>query len=75
MLDAYARALTGTASYINADATSPTTTTTTASTNTIVASDSKPVILVTGGNQGLGHETLRILARTNKYHLVVAARS
>ncbi|OJJ76740.1 hypothetical protein ASPBRDRAFT_39205 [Aspergillus brasiliensis CBS 101740] len=37
--------------------------------------DSKLVILVTGGNQGLGHEALKVLARTNKYHLVVAARS
>lgn len=41
----------------------------------MMASDSKPVILVTGGNQGLGRETLKILARTNKYHLVIAARS
>ncbi len=40
-----------------------------------MASDSKPVILVTGGNQGLGHETLKILARTNEYNIVVAARS
>ncbi|KAL4866721.1 hypothetical protein BDV12DRAFT_210337 [Aspergillus spectabilis] len=36
---------------------------------------SKPVILVTGGNQGLGHETLRVLARAQRYHLIVAARS
>ncbi|KAL4780140.1 hypothetical protein BJX76DRAFT_60942 [Aspergillus varians] len=36
---------------------------------------SKPVILVTGGNQGLGHETLKELARKKAYHLVVAARS
>lgn len=36
---------------------------------------SKPVILITGGNQGLGHETLKALARTKRYHLVVAARS
>lgn len=36
---------------------------------------SKLVILVTGGNQGLGHEALKVLARTNKYQLVVAARS
>ncbi|KAF5854970.1 hypothetical protein ETB97_010475 [Aspergillus alliaceus] len=36
---------------------------------------SKPVILVTGGNQGLGNEALKVLARTNKYQLVVAARS
>jgi NAD(P)-dependent dehydrogenase (short-subunit alcohol dehydrogenase family) len=35
----------------------------------------KPVILITGGNQGLGHETLKTLARTKKYHLIVAARS
>ncbi|KAF4626442.1 hypothetical protein G7Y89_g11714 [Cudoniella acicularis] len=36
---------------------------------------SKPVILVTGGNQGLGHEALKVLARTKKYHLVIATRS
>lgn len=36
---------------------------------------SKPVILVTGGNQGLGHEALKALASTHKYHLIVAARS
>ncbi|KAL4936204.1 hypothetical protein BDV06DRAFT_233638 [Aspergillus oleicola] len=36
---------------------------------------SKPIILVTGGNQGLGYETLKALAQTQKYHLVVAARS
>lgn len=36
---------------------------------------SKPVILITGGNQGLGHEALKALARTKEYHLVVAARS
>ncbi|CAL5865953.1 uncharacterized protein PFLUO_LOCUS160 [Penicillium psychrofluorescens] len=36
---------------------------------------SKPIILVTGGNQGLGHEALKALARANIYHLVVAARS
>jgi NAD(P)-dependent dehydrogenase (short-subunit alcohol dehydrogenase family) len=35
----------------------------------------KPVILITGGNQGLGHEALKVLARTKRYHLVVAARS
>ncbi|OQE17356.1 hypothetical protein PENSTE_c021G04713 [Penicillium steckii] len=35
----------------------------------------KPVILVTGGNQGLGHEALKDLARRNAYHLIVAARS
>ncbi|RHZ54024.1 uncharacterized protein CDV56_106270 [Aspergillus thermomutatus] len=40
-----------------------------------MASNSKPVILVTGGNQGLGHESLKVLARTNKYQLVVGARS
>ena len=33
------------------------------------------MILVTGGNQGLGYETVKILAGTNKYPLVVAARS
>ncbi|KAL4967828.1 uncharacterized protein BDV14DRAFT_13841 [Aspergillus stella-maris] len=36
---------------------------------------SKPVILVTGGNQGLGYETLKALAQAKKYRLVVAARS
>lgn len=36
---------------------------------------SKPVILVTGGNQGLGHEALKVLAQKKAYHLVVAARS
>lgn len=36
---------------------------------------SKPVILVTGGNQGLGHEALKALARAKKYQLIVAARS
>lgn len=36
---------------------------------------SKPVILVTGANQGLGHEALKALARANKYHLIAAARS
>lgn len=36
---------------------------------------SKPVILVTGGNQGLGHEALKILAKKKKFHLVVATRS
>ncbi|KAK5099674.1 hypothetical protein LTR70_002246 [Exophiala xenobiotica] len=36
---------------------------------------SKPVILITGGNQGLGHEALKVLASTKKYHLVVATRS
>lgn len=36
---------------------------------------SKPVVLVTGGNQGLGHEALKVLASTKKYHLVVATRS
>ncbi|KAL2815748.1 hypothetical protein BJX63DRAFT_389528 [Aspergillus granulosus] len=35
----------------------------------------KPVILVTGGNQGLGHETLKDLARRKAYHLIVASRS
>ncbi|KAL4931653.1 uncharacterized protein BDV17DRAFT_256194 [Aspergillus undulatus] len=35
----------------------------------------KPVILVTGGNQGLGHEALKVLAHAKNYHLVVAARS
>ncbi|KAF7128662.1 hypothetical protein CNMCM5793_003513 [Aspergillus hiratsukae] len=40
-----------------------------------MASNSKPVILLTGGNRGLGHETLKLLARSNKYQLVVAARS
>jgi NAD(P)-dependent dehydrogenase (short-subunit alcohol dehydrogenase family) len=36
---------------------------------------SKPIILVTGGSQGLGHETLKVLAQKKAYHLVVAARS
>ncbi|KAL2858779.1 hypothetical protein BJX68DRAFT_277594 [Aspergillus pseudodeflectus] len=36
---------------------------------------SKPIILVTGSNQGLGHEALKALARKHAYHLVVAARS
>ncbi|KAL3473913.1 hypothetical protein BJX99DRAFT_271994, partial [Aspergillus californicus] len=36
---------------------------------------SKPIILVTGGNQGLGHEALKALALTKEYHLIVAARS
>ncbi|KAL4949287.1 hypothetical protein BDW69DRAFT_202936 [Aspergillus filifer] len=36
---------------------------------------SKPVILVTGGNQGLGYETLKSLAQVKEYHLVVASRS
>ncbi|KAL3465435.1 hypothetical protein BJX64DRAFT_297182 [Aspergillus heterothallicus] len=36
---------------------------------------SKPIILVTGGNQGLGHEALKALACKKAYHLIVAARS
>ncbi|KAL4876133.1 hypothetical protein BJY04DRAFT_231959, partial [Aspergillus karnatakaensis] len=35
----------------------------------------KPVILVTGGNQGLGHEALKALAHKKTYHLIVAARA
>lgn len=37
--------------------------------------DSRPVILVMGANQGLGHETLIALAQANQYQLVTAARS
>jgi len=47
-----------------------------------MAASSRIIILVTGGNQGLGHEALKALARKsksnnddNKYHLVVAARA
>jgi NAD(P)-dependent dehydrogenase (short-subunit alcohol dehydrogenase family) len=36
---------------------------------------SKPVVLVTGGNQGLGHEALKAMARMKNFHLVVACRS
>ena len=36
---------------------------------------SKAVILVTGGNQGLGFEALKVLASTGRYHLIVATRS
>lgn len=36
---------------------------------------SKPIILVTGGNQGFGHEALKALAKAKKYHLLVATRS
>ncbi|KAI5920496.1 short-chain dehydrogenase [Camillea tinctor] len=37
--------------------------------------NNKAVILVANGNQGLGHEAFKTLARTKKYDLVVAARS
>lgn len=36
---------------------------------------SRPVIIITAANQGLGHEALKALAPANKYHLVAAARS
>ncbi|KAL2857049.1 hypothetical protein BJY01DRAFT_157795 [Aspergillus pseudoustus] len=40
-----------------------------------MGSTNKPIILITGGNQGLGHEALKALARRKAYHLIVAARS
>jgi NAD(P)-dependent dehydrogenase (short-subunit alcohol dehydrogenase family) len=35
----------------------------------------KPIILITRGNQGLGYETLKVLVRTKRNHLVVTTRS
>ncbi|KAI1109049.1 short-chain dehydrogenase [Nemania sp. NC0429] len=38
-------------------------------------SSNKPLILITGANQGLGYATTKILAETGKYHVILACRS
>lgn len=35
----------------------------------------KPLILITGANQGLGYATTKILAETGKYHVILGVRS
>ncbi|KAH9905124.1 short-chain dehydrogenase [Xylariomycetidae sp. FL2044] len=38
-------------------------------------SNNRPLILITGANQGLGYETSKILAQSGKYHVIMACRS
>ncbi|KAI5866008.1 short-chain dehydrogenase [Durotheca rogersii] len=39
------------------------------------SSSNKPLILITGANQGLGYATAKILADTGKYHVILGSRS
>ncbi|RYP12517.1 hypothetical protein DL765_007279 [Monosporascus sp. GIB2] len=39
------------------------------------SSSNKPLILITGANQGLGYATTKILADTGKYHVILGCRS
>ncbi|KAI1288670.1 short-chain dehydrogenase [Xylaria venustula] len=39
------------------------------------SSSDKPLVLVTGANQGLGYATTKILADSGKYHVILACRS
>jgi NAD(P)-dependent dehydrogenase (short-subunit alcohol dehydrogenase family) len=40
-----------------------------------MAAVTKPLVLITGANQGLGFATAQQLASTGQYNLLVAARS
>ncbi|KAI0412453.1 short-chain dehydrogenase [Xylaria grammica] len=39
------------------------------------SSNNKPLVLITGANQGLGYATTKILADSDKYHVILACRS